>query len=45
MDPQNFSSDNLDDVFTSSHILDAANAIDIGDAEWMSQTIADYNLW
>lgn len=45
LDPQNFGFDSLDEIFTSANILDAANAIDTGDAEWMSQTIAEYNLW
>lgn len=45
LDSQNFGFDNLDEIFTSAHILDAANAIDMGDAEWMSQAVVDYNLW
>lgn len=42
-----FGFDNLDDLdlFTSAHILDTANAIDAGDADWMSQAMTEYNLW
>lgn len=44
-EPQTFGFENIDDWFTSAQILDTVNAIDTGDAEWMSQTMMDYNLW
>lgn len=46
-EPQPFGIENIDDLdlFTSAHILDTVNAIDTGDADWMSQAMTEYNLW
>ena len=30
---------------TTAHVMDLANSIDTGDAEWLSQAIMDHNIW
>ena len=40
-----FNGSYFDGGLTSAQILDIASLINIGDNEWMSQTMTDYGIW